>query len=392
MRRILWFSNGPHVQSGYGAQTALFTQHMQREGWEPIIAAFYGLRGSRLKGADGIEVLPGAFHEFGEDLLQPHYEHYRPDALVLLIDIWVYSAEILSSLPVTSWCPVDHNPIPPAVLRNLRQCKHIWAMSRFGECLMRRAGLDPAYVPHGVDTQVFQPGDRDHARRRLGIDDGRFVAVMVAANKGYPDRKSIRATLKAWAKFIQTHPDALLVLHTNPFTIHGGVDVAALQRFYGIPDHNLMLPDVYRMLRGDMGGAYMNALFNTADVKLLPSAGEGFGVPVIEAQAAGCPVIVSDFTAQSELAGPGYAIPVTWDDTLFTPQGAEQVLMRPSAILTALEWAVDHQGDGRLRAESRDFAMEYDSTRVWRDFMRPALERQFDTSGAKPHAKMTTAS
>ena len=39
----------------------------------------------------------------------------------------------------------------------------------------------------------------------------------------------------------------------------------------------------------------------SADVLLLASRGEGFGIPVIEAQAVGTPVIVTDWTAQPEL-------------------------------------------------------------------------------------------
>ena len=43
------------------------------------------------------------------------------------------------------------------------------------------------------------------------------------------------------------------------------------------------------------------ALMRSADVLLACSRGEGFGLPVIEAQAVGTPVIVNNFTAQPEL-------------------------------------------------------------------------------------------
>lgn len=45
------------------------------------------------------------------------------------------------------------------------------------------------------------------------------------------------------------------------------------------------------------------ALYNLADLFILPSFYEGFGIPVIEAMACGCPVIASDAGALPEIAG-----------------------------------------------------------------------------------------
>lgn len=47
----------------------------------------------------------------------------------------------------------------------------------------------------------------------------------------------------------------------------------------------------------------LEALYNLALVLLFPSRSEGFGWPVIEAQACGCPVVCSDRTSLPEVAG-----------------------------------------------------------------------------------------
>jgi hypothetical protein len=56
-------------------------------------------------------------------------------------------------------------------------------MSRFGERMLTQAGLQPLYVPHGVDTQLFHPGvcKRDDARRMLGLPTDGYIVGMVAA-------------------------------------------------------------------------------------------------------------------------------------------------------------------------------------------------------------------
>jgi hypothetical protein len=121
----------------------------------------------------------------------------------------------------------------------------------------------------------------------------------------------------------------------------------------------------------------MNMLYNAADVFLLPSAGEGFGIPAIEAQSSGCPVILADFSAQTELCGSGWLIDVDrFDDLDYTLQNSEQAHVRPSLIVDALEKAYAARGDQALRDKARDFAMKYDAGVVWRDYMLPALEMQ----------------
>lgn len=55
----------------------------------------------------------------------------------------------------------------------------------------------------------------------------------------------------------------------------------------------------------------LQALYSRAEVLIFPSLREGFGWPIIEAQACGCPVITSDLPPMNEIAGPaaGLAAP-----------------------------------------------------------------------------------
>lgn len=373
--RILWHSNAPFVGTGYGIQTSLFTNLAAKAGHQVFVSSLYGLRGARLKAGE-MEILPGSYDEWGDDILAPHWEEIRPDVSVLLYDIWVYSKDSLTSFPITAWAPVDHDPIPEAVIRKLKLCRHTWAMSRFAERQMRKQGIDPFYVPHGVDTTVYKPlDDREGNREKMNLGGFDFIAVMVAANKGWPSRKSIDRVFKAWGKFIQTHPKSMLYMHSVWMEVNGGPDLKEMAEFYGITPKNIRFSDPYKMLMGDYLPRSVNLIYNAADVLLAPSAGEGFGVPVIEAQAAGCPVIVSDVTAQSELAGPGYKIPVDpFDGLAYTAAGSEQANILPSQILEALEWAWERRDDTKLREESRTFAMEYDARRIWERHMLPSLE------------------
>jgi glycosyltransferase involved in cell wall biosynthesis len=114
----------------------------------------------------------------------------------------------------------------------------------------------------------------------------------------------------------------------------------------------------------------MAAIYSSLDVLLSPSAGEGFGIPVLEAQACGVPVIVSDFSAQPELCGSGWLVEGTRN---YTPIDSWQFRPDVPDIYDALRQAYAARTDEHA-AKAVEFAAQYDVERVLRDYMLPALE------------------
>ena len=53
---------------------------------------------------------------------------------------------------------------------------------------------------------------------------------------------------------------------------------------------------------GSLSGGELNELFNSANVVVLPSRGEGFNLPAAEAMAMGIPVIVTGFGGHTDFA------------------------------------------------------------------------------------------
>ncbi len=377
--KILWHSNAPWLGSGYGNQTALFTLCMANDpDFEPTVSALYGLQGRMLK-ANGVTVLPGSKVSHGSDILAARYDATDCDAMVGLYDVWVYPDNVLESRPFTWWTPVDHDPIPQIVAEKLHHVAYPWAMSKHGFDQMRDVGLTPRYVPHGVNTEHYYPIDRKEARKHFDyLDDETFFVVSVAANKGKDDRKNLRVMLHAFARFVQDHPNSKFYMHTLP-TIHDdGINLERLVNQLGLDD-KVVFPNVFKMVEGLYQYPQLNQLYNAADVFLLPSAGEGFGIPVIEAQAAGCPVIVNDFTAQGELVGAGFKIQIDSDDLEYTISGSYRARVRVSKVLTALKLAYEWKGDPLLRKTARDFIVKnYDYEHVWKTYMKPALIEQIE--------------
>lgn len=377
MSRIVWHSGAPWAPTGYGSQTALFAPRIRDAGHDVALSATWGLNGAALEW-DGMKVYPSD-DTWGNTTLPAVAGKHQADLVVTLMDAWVLKPELFRTLNMACWVPVDHQPCPPNVARFFRAsgAKPV-AMSRFGEQMLKDDGLDPLYVPHGVDTAVYAPTphDRGDVRESIGLPRDAFVVGMVANNHGHtPPRKAFPQAIMAFAELRRKHPDALLYLHSEATGTRGsgnnpGVNLPALCERFEIPASAVGFAPQLELEIG-IPQESMAALYSSMDVLLSPSYGEGFGIPIVEAQACGTPVIVTDWTAMPELCGAGWKVGgEPWYDV---QHGAFYMCPFVGDIAQALEEAYD--GAAGLREEARKFALQYDADRITAEHWLPALER-----------------
>lgn len=384
-RKILWHSNAPWATTGYGMQTAAFAPRLRESGFDVALAAFYGLEGG-IGSWEGMTVYPTDHTRLGKHMLRKYAEDHgqgEPVEVVTLCDTWPWldarfgGIADFKGLNITSWVPVDHDPPPPRVMQALEtfQVKPI-AMSRFGQDRLTDAGLkDVKYAPHGIDTNVLKPEPEKAAllRESMGISQDAFVVGMVANNAGTsPSRKSFPQVFQAFAAFRDTHPDSYLYLHTEVMGSYDGLNLLALAQISGVPEDAFIAVGQDKYSTGTITQEHMAAIYSMMDVLANPAHGEGFGVPIIEAQACGTPVVVTDWTAMPELCGAGWI--VKGDRWYNASQGS--FFMCPSVfeIVEAFEQAYDARGDKALFEEARRFALGYDADLVATQYLVPAIE------------------
>jgi glycosyltransferase involved in cell wall biosynthesis len=367
--KLILHSNAPWSPSGYGQQLALLAPRLA-EHVELTLSAFHGLQGSRLVW-EGIDVLPCMGGTYGGECILGHAESVfgsaRGGLVLTLLDVPALEASVWRQLDLACWLPVDHDPAPPAVSSFLVETAGIpIAMSRFG--LDRLGGLDPLYVPHGIDTRVFAP--RDGARARLQLPESAFIVGAVAMNKGVPSRKSLPVIVEAFARFRAQHPEALLYLHTEVTGLYDeGYDLPALLRALDLGPDVVRFTDQYRYRLDPEAPEHMADLYSSFDVLLSPSMGEGFGLPVLEAAACGVPSIVTDFTAMSEVCAVGWKVGY---DRVRTPLRSWQAWPKLDEVVDALEacFAADRAA---LSEQARAHALAYDVDVVFERDWLPAL-------------------
>jgi glycosyltransferase involved in cell wall biosynthesis len=373
--RITWYSNAPWAKSGYGIQTKQAIRRLKAAGHEVAVAANFGLHGTQFEW-EGIPIFPGGKDKYSNDVAPGHAKLWSGQSgwVITLYDVWGLEPSYWDGLRVASWVPIDHQPVPPAVLQWCE--KHLsLAWSQFGLRELERAGVQGLYVPLAIESSEYHPTDTlirgDSPREVLGLPEDAFLVVINSANNGnYPPRKGWGEMFLAFATFAERHPDAYIYVHTDRYG-NRGIDLPILATACGIPADRLVWADQYAYLNGLIEEADLAAIYTAADVYLGTSYAEGFGVPIIEAQACGTPVIVSDWTAPPELVGAGWVVPVQpmWD----APHAAFLGMPSIGGIVAALDQAYAAKGDASVSDKAIAKAAEYDADLVFETYWLPAL-------------------
>jgi glycosyltransferase involved in cell wall biosynthesis len=371
--RLFINSNAPWSISGYGQQMAELVHRMRQSGYPLAVSAFYGLEGGILNIND-VVYYPKINHVYGSDALVHHAQDFGADVVFTLQDIWVLHPTDLQKtkrwIPVV---PIDHEPVPKQIVDRLKLAYRIVTYSKFGHEELKRNGLHSTYIPHTVDTEAYAPQDKVKRKKEAGLPENVFLVGMVAANKDNPPRKSFQEALEAFKMFLEKVPNAMLYIHTFP-DFPGGFPIKQFAEFLGVGD-KIIFPNEY-LMNFKYGKEQMSNVYNTLDMLLCVSTNEGFGVPIIEAQSCGVPVVVNNFTSMPELVQNHITGEVC--DVLYKRYdqlGSYVAIPDPKSIYDCM-MRIYQSDRTKMSKAARKFIVEnYDSATVYNEKWVPFLSR-----------------
>ncbi|PIQ24557.1 hypothetical protein COW36_11105 [bacterium (Candidatus Blackallbacteria) CG17_big_fil_post_rev_8_21_14_2_50_48_46] len=206
---------------------------------------------------------------------------------------------------VMGWFPVDYSRVnnPRPILPLLQRCQKILSLSEFGINQLKRNYKGPLeVVPLGVNTQLFYPLESDQQkwelRKALDWPEEAFVFLMIGNNFW---RKGIEYSIESFFQFRLKFPElakqAFLYLHTE-----FAESFQELIQAYGL-EHHIRMSKGFDPYRQPFSQKDLLKLYQASDTLILTSLGEGFGMPLLEAQACGLPVIGTDFSSIPEVIG-----------------------------------------------------------------------------------------
>ena len=301
---------------------------------------------------------------YGERTLGKLLDSFRPNVLWQLSDPWMgMNASFLKAqygYRFIYYLPVDSEPYSPQWIERIKAADEVVSLSQYGIDVMKG---NPQYsdvsfssIPLGVDPMVFRPMPKSEIlAKREGFSEGKVTKDMkVLGWVGRDQPRKQNWQLYELLHYIRTGEWILCrdcgritvmeydqVAHTprissklrkydigykydycwhchskniNPGTPR--TDVVLWTHMFNQPHTGWNLDellDTYRIREavydpsgnvgdGEVSPEDMNWLYNSMDVFIYPTGGEGFGLPLLEAMAAGIPCVYSNYSAYTDWA------------------------------------------------------------------------------------------
>lgn len=256
---------------------------------------------------------PKGNHENFWKKLETFYHDFKPDIILFYQDIFIFPNYNIGKLHCKKylWMPVhddfhENSLIPSHIadpegrytdstFRFLPLFDKIAAFSQFGKDVLEGYGYPTTLIYHAIDPKVWRVPKNEATRRKLlssiGIPPDYFICLIVANNMELSNRKAFDYNMIAYSKFAKIYPKSKLIIKSN---MHGAAKLWEIAKSLGISNNILNISE--KVLRNDM-----LCIYQISNVLLSASKSEGFGIPIVEAQMCGVPVITTNCTAMPEI-------------------------------------------------------------------------------------------
>jgi len=185
------------------------------------------------------------------------------------------------------------------------------------------------HIPHGIDTEVYKPLNRNECRSVLGIPPGKKVLLFVADNfeRRLKGGDLLQEALQILPDFLKTQT-VLLLLGKNSEAIAQTVGIQTLNLGYVSADRLKII------------------CFSAADLFILPTRADNFPLTLLESLACGTPIVSFGVGGVPDVVRPGIT------GYLAEPENAEDLC---NGIVQLLE---DHRLRERMSENCRAIALK----------------------------------
>jgi len=250
---------------------------------------------------------PEVKNYYAQEVLHYAIDDFQPDIVLTVQDFWIlpkisFTLAHPAKLKWVHWGTLDSEPLDFYSRESLKWMHYCFWQSHFGaiECKNVVPGLMGEVIYPSVDPKIFHKLDKKKLKEQFKLSE---FNILICNARGQ-QRKNVPVLLDAFKEVLKELPNTVLILSSGikrTKTDSGEFDGYDLERFVtelGLTDYVLLPRD---RNKGPIDDKTLNIQYNLADINILPSWGEGFGLPFIEAGISGVPSIGVDCSAVREI-------------------------------------------------------------------------------------------
>lgn len=252
-----------------------------------------------------VRVMPN--NGYGDaQLIRSVMKKEKPDAIFIFTDprywVWLFDLEreIRNQIPIV-WLNIwDEFPAPKYNEHYYDSVDTLLAISKqtklINELVLKEKANDKIleYIPHGIDSDVFRPldekNDEEFKKFKSSVLQNKDYEFVVYFNSRNIQRKRPGDVILAYKHFCdligkEKAKKCALVMHTAPVDQHG-TDLNAVKAAICDPEYVNVFFSASKI-----SPVQMNGMYNIADVTMLISSNEGWGLSLTESMLAGTMII-----------------------------------------------------------------------------------------------------
>ena len=208
--------------------------------------------------------------------------------------------------PSYIWFPLHYDPIDEPtkdIISN--KIDHIISLCpSTSQRLQEQMNKESSLVPHiiGFNTPLGNEYTKERIKREFRLEN-KFVVGTIAGNYEESGRKSIDTTLLSFKEFYSNHKNSVLWIHAPLLNNIPIYHVYKMVKELGFEEGSVKITE------NTMDEVTLQKFYLSLDCYLCGSCSEGFGIPQLEAQYLGVPVVTTQFGAMDDYCWNGVSVP-----------------------------------------------------------------------------------